>query len=360
MTTAHHRPGLRHLAHRGWTRRGPWAWSMWPLSIVFGLLSGLRRWLYQNDWLKSERVDALVVTVGNVLVGGVGKTPIVIALAQHLRQQGWIVGVVSRGYGRADDDCREVQANSEPAALGDEPVLIHRRTGVPVFVAPHRADAARALLAAYPNTNIILCDDGLQHYGLRRDIAICVFDDRGIGNGLLLPAGPLRERWPRAVDLVLHTGTQPAFEGFRASRTLATHALRADGTLVALSAVNQPDALPVRAVAAVAQPEQFFSMLRSVGVTLADTVGLPDHDGFDNWDPHADSGFTVLCTEKDAYKLWRRNPEALAVPLQLSIEPRFFRALDELLQQRAQAKLSSHHGHTTSRTVGLPGHKGPA
>ncbi len=360
MTTAHHRPGPRHLAHRGWTRRGLWAWSMWPISIAFGLLTGLRRWLYQNDWLKSEQVDALVVIVGNVLVGGVGKTPIVIALAQHLRQLGWIVGVVSRGYGRTGDDCREVQADSAPAALGDEPVLIHRRAGVPVFVAPRRADAARALLATYPSTNIILCDDGLQHYGLRRDVEICVFDDRGIGNGWLLPAGPLREPWPRAVDLVLHTGTQPAFEGFRASRTLADHALRVDGSHVALAALKHPDALPLRAVAAVARPEQFFAMLRSVGLHVAEAVGLPDHDSFHRWDPLADRGFTVLCTEKDALKLWRRNPEALAVPLQLNVEPGFFRALDELLQQRLQAKLSSRHGHTTSRTAGLPGHQGPA
>jgi tetraacyldisaccharide 4'-kinase len=360
MTTAHHRPGLRHLAHRGWTKRGLWAWSMWPLSIVFGLLSGLRRWLYQNGWLKSEQVDALVVIVGNVMVGGVGKTPIVIALAQHLRQQGWIVGVVSRGYGRAGGDCREVQAGSAPAALGDEPVLIHRRAGVPVFVAPRRADAARALLTTYPGTNIILCDDGLQHYGLQRDVEICVFDDRGIGNGWLLPAGPLRERWPRAVDLVLHTGTQPAFEGFRARRTLADHAMRVDGSQVALAALQHPDALPLRAVAAVARPEQFFAMLRSVGLHVAEAMGLPDHDSFQSWNPQADRGFTVLCTEKDAIKLWRRNPEALAVPMQLEVEPGFFRALDELLRQRLQAKLSSHHGHTTSRTAGLPGHQGPA
>ncbi len=348
MAGAHHQPGPRDLARRGWTRRGLWAWSMWPLSGIYELLSALRRWLYQSGWLKRQQVDALVVIVGNVLVGGVGKTPIVIALAQHLRQQGWNVGVVSRGYGRSGHDCREVLMDSPPGALGDEPVLIRRRAAVPVFVAPHRADAARALLAAYPGTQVILCDDGLQHYALQRDIEICVFDDRGIGNGWLLPAGPLRERWPRAVDLVLHTGLRPAFDGFTATRALANHALRADGSQVALATLNRSPAKPLRAVAAIAQPEQFFAMLRDAGLVLTDTVGLADHDSFENWNPQDDQGFAVLCTEKDAVKLWRHNPDALAVPLQVTPEAGFLSALDDLIRKRLQAKLSSRHGHTTS------------
>lgn len=348
MVRASHQPTLHDLARRGWSKRGLWALSMWPLACLYGLLSGLRRWLYQSDWLMRQRVDALVVIVGNVLAGGVGKTPVVIALAQHLRRQGWTVGVISRGYGRTGHDCREVQLDSTPGAVGDEPVLIRRRASVPVFVAPRRADAAQALLAAYPGTQVILCDDGLQHYGLQRDIEICVFDDRGVGNGYLLPAGPLRERWPRSVDLILHTGPQPAFKGFTAPRTLASHALRADGSQVALATLNEPGARPLLAVAAIAQPEEFFAMLRAAGLALTETVGLPDHDSFDHWDPRVDQGLSVLCTEKDAIKLWRHNPDSLAVPLQVTPEPGFLSALEELMRQRLQSKLSSRHGHTTS------------
>lgn len=348
MARANHQSALHKLARNGWARRGLWAWSMWPVSFVFGILSGLRRWLYQSNWLTREQVDAIVVIVGNVVAGGVGKTPIVIELAKHLQTQGWNAGVVSRGYGRTTKDCREVAAQGHPDEFGDEPLLIRRTVHVPVFVAPRRADAARALLAAYPATQVILCDDGLQHYGLQRDIEICVFDDRGVGNGWLLPAGPLREPWPRAVDLVLHTGEHPAFKGFTAPRTLATHAVRADGSRLALATLMRPGAKPLRAVAAIAQPENFFAMLRGVGLELAETLPLPDHSRLDSWPSLADPRFTLLCTEKDAVKLWRHDPEALAVPLQVAIEPGFLNALDELLRARQSAKLSSTHGHTTS------------
>ncbi|MDP2371173.1 tetraacyldisaccharide 4'-kinase [Rhodoferax sp.] len=348
MARAPHQSTLHARVLRGWTHRGLWAWSMWPLSLLYGLLARLRRWVYRSGWATQHRVDALVVIVGNVVAGGVGKTPIVIALAQHLRTQGWTIGVVSRGYGRATADCREVRTDGHADEFGDEPLLIRRSTGVPVFVASRRADAARALLAAYPSTQVILSDDGLQHHGLQRDIEICVFDDRGVGNGCLLPAGPLREPWPRPVDLVLHSGSRPAFAGFTAPRTLVGHAVRADGSQVALATLAGPGAKPLRAVAAIAQPEKFFAMLRSAGLVLAESVALPDHASFDDWDPPHDAHFTLLCTEKDAVKLWRRNPEALAVPLQVDIEPAFLSALERLLRARLPAKLSSLHGHTTT------------
>jgi tetraacyldisaccharide 4'-kinase len=153
----------------------------------------VRRGLYRVGIFKSERVPAAVVVVGNVLAGGVGKTPVVMALVRHFQSKGMAVGVVSRGYGRNTQGCREVTATSTPADMGDEPVLIKRRTGAAVFVASSRVDAARALLAQYPKTQVIVGDDGLQHYALQRDVEICVFDDRGVGNGFMLPAGPLRE-----------------------------------------------------------------------------------------------------------------------------------------------------------------------
>ncbi|MFZ3118761.1 MAG: tetraacyldisaccharide 4'-kinase, partial [Variovorax sp.] len=184
---------------------------------------------------------------------------------------------------------------------------------------------------------LIVSDDGLQHLALARDVEICVFDDRGIGNGWLLPAGPLREAWPRACDLVLHTGSRPAFAGFTARRSLADSAMSSQGATVPLAELV---GRPLIAVAGIARPESFFQMLRDKGLTPTRCIALPDHHGFDDWAPVAAGDGTVLCTEKDALKLWRRQPDALAVPLRFEPVPAFLAALD--------AKLSSLDGHQAS------------
>ena len=252
-----------------------------------------------------------------------------------------VPGVVSRGYGRATQDCREVQPESGAHEVGDEPLLIARATGAPVFVAGQRAEAARQLLTRYPDTAVILCDDGLQHRALARDIEICLFDDRGTGNGFLLPAGPLREPWPRAVDFVLHTGDQPAFAGWRASRRLAGDAVQAHGQRVPLAELAGK---PLAALAGIAQPEAFFAMLRAAGLTLQQTLALPDHYDFDSTLRSVDAGCSLICTEKDAVKLWRLRPQAWAVPLHIAFDPAFLEAFDRLLD----AKLSSPHGPQTA------------
>ncbi|WP_076997100.1 tetraacyldisaccharide 4'-kinase [Variovorax sp. KK3] len=319
---------------QAWLGRGATARSLWPLSLLFGALAATRRALYRSGILRTEHVGVPVIVVGNVIAGGSGKTPVVMAVVRHLQARGLRVGVISRGYGRATDDCREVLDDSDPRDVGDEPALIHRATEAPVFVARRRVEAARALLARHPDIRCIVSDDGLQHMAMARDVEICVFDDRGTGNGWLLPAGPLREPWPRACDLVLHTGARPAFEGFTARRALADHAVRSDGTAVPLTELT---GRPLVAVAAIAKPEAFFQMLRELGLHVQQCIALPDHDDFDRWQPPARQGHTVLCTEKDAAKLWRHAPDALAVPLLFEPEPAFFRALD--------AKLSSTDGH---------------
>ncbi|MBA3593139.1 MAG: tetraacyldisaccharide 4'-kinase [Polaromonas sp.] len=340
---------------RAWAQRGPLACLLWPVALLFGALGALRRSLYRARLLRSEKMPVPVVVVGNVVAGGAGKTPTVIALVQHLQAAGIHAGVVSRGYGRSSEGCLEVLPDTPPALSGDEPALIRRATGAPVFVAARRADAARALLLAHPTTQLIVCDDGLQHYALQRDIEIAVFDERGAGNGWLLPAGPLREPWPerlqrgagpdgRGIDLVLHTGATPAFEGFQSTRRLADHALRADGSRVPLGSLAGTALI---ALAGIAKPQAFFDMLQARGLVLAETRPLPDHYGFDSYPRKTDEDYTLICTEKDATKLFLREAEALAVPLVFEPEPAFFAAFDALLASRF-SPLPSSHGHQTA------------
>ncbi|WPB58222.1 tetraacyldisaccharide 4'-kinase [Xylophilus sp. GOD-11R] len=330
------RPGPAQRLQAGWQRRGVGARLLWPVSLVYRFIWSLRLGLYRFGVLRTERLPVPVVVVGNVIAGGAGKTPTVIALVEHLASRGIAVGVVSRGYGRTppENDGEhglEVEDGSDPRAVGDEPLLIRRRTGVPVFVGRRRAATARRLLAAHPQTRLLVCDDGLQHLALARDVEVCVFDDRGIGNGWLLPAGPLREPWPRAVDLVLHTGLSPAFAGFRGQRRLADLARRSDGATVALASLGSQR---LAAVAGIAQPEAFFEMLRARGLVLEETHALPDHADFASGLPPIAADTIVLCTEKDAAKLWRHRPDALAVPLRFELPADFTARFDRLVDAR--------------------------
>ena len=324
-----------------WLQRGPLAWGLRPLAFVYGALMVVRRMAYAKGLFKTRRVPALVIVVGNVVAGGAGKTPVTIALAKHLLAKGFRVGVISRGHGRQTRDVRAVVHGSQALDVGDEPLLIHQATGVPVWVARARADAALGLLQAHPDVQILICDDGLQHLALARDIEICVMDERGIGNGWLLPAGPLREPWPRPVDWVLITsptgsGAGPV-KGYRATRQLADYALSADGRHVPLSSLKNQ---PLHAVAGLARPEAFFEMLRQSGLTLVNTTALPDHHDYQDWPAttsggktNPETGGTWLCTEKDAAKLWPHEHGALAVPLVITPETGFWTALDTRIKQ---------------------------
>lgn len=321
---------------RAWERRGPLAMLLWPLSQVYRLLSLLHRSSFRLGLARAERLPVPVLVVGNVVAGGAGKTPVVLAVLEHLRARGIRAGVIARGYGRIAPDCREVQPGSDPRDVGDEPLLLRRRADVPVFVASRRAEAGRALLAAHPATRLLVCDDGLQHRALARDIELCVFDARGTGNGWLLPAGPLREPWPRPVDLVLAHGAPPGIGGFRIDRRLAHEAVRADGARMPLADLRRE---PVVALAGIARPDAFFAMLREQGLQLAGAIALPDHAPLAAAPPGTE-GRTLVCTEKDAVKLWRHRPDAWAIPLEAVPEPAFWPALDRLVD----ARLSSAHG----------------
>lgn len=334
------------------------ALALWPISAVFGALVWIRQALYKLGVFTQHVLPVPVLVVGNVLVGGVGKTPIVIALVQHLTQQGWRVGVLSRGYGRLpksdknQPDIHPVLADSAAQDVGDEPLLIARTCHVPVWVGSNRAAAGLALLKQHPDVDVLVCDDGLQHWPLARDLELCVFDERGVGNGCLLPAGPLREPWPRnawrhpvtrrdvPMWLVQTSGQTPP-GAFAARRALATFARQADGTQRSLQSWGNT---PVQALAGIAKPEVFFDMLRAQGLQLAHTQALPDHADVRGLTLNPAWG-DMLCTEKDAVKLWAQHPQAWAVPLLTELPSALLQAIDTALQSTKNPKLSSPHGH---------------
>lgn len=322
---------------RIWQTRNTAARLLRPLSVLYGRVAARQR--QRSLEFAHAPLPVPVLVVGNVVAGGAGKTPATMAIVRHFQTLGVAVGVVSRGYGRSPQApaCLAVTADTDAGMAGDEPVLIHLRTGAPVVVCADRTRAARELLALFPATRLILCDDGLQHYALPRDGEICIIDERGIGNGWLLPAGPLREPWPRKTDLVLESAAPvspvpyPAGQAvYRAQRSLHTHAVRGDQQQHALDAWVQAGQ-PVIAVAGIAQPERFFHMLEATGLVLAARHALPDHASHDAYSALARTyqgmALPVLCTEKDAVKLWDCMPQAWAVPLLLEPERAFFAAL---------------------------------
>jgi len=332
-----------------WQTRGLVSTLLWPLSLVYGAVTAIHRQLYRTGLRSVTRVGVPVVVVGNVTAGGGGKTPTVMEITSHLRGRGLRVGVVSRGYGRRSTDCLEVQPDSTADVCGDEPLLLRRTVEVPVFVCANRARAVQALLMRHPETQVIVCDDGLQHYGLYRDVEVCVIDAEGFGNKRLLPAGPLRQHWPPALvrqagqdatrTLLLHTAGAAWPGRFSAHRRLAPHLMNAHGTTRTMLALAE-GSQPIVAIAAIAKPEAFFAMLRLQGLVLAHTLALPDHDDFSQFARHASAfpaGAVLICTQKDAAKLWPHCPQALAAVLEQRSEPAFFQALDALLQARPAA-----------------------
>ncbi len=345
-------------------RRGALATLLRPAAWLYGWLARRRRAAYLSDTTLVTRLPVPVIVVGNVIAGGAGKTPVAMAVIRHLQSRGLRPGLVSRGYGRQGQAVLLLPDDPDPALHGDEPSLIRQATGVPVCVGADRAEAARHLLARHPRTDVLVCDDGLQHYALGRDVAIAVFDDRGTGNGWLLPAGPLREPWPpRVIDhlsphLLLHQihGQAPArplpatpgIPVFRARRRLGDALRWADGRSTALAELRGE---PLILIAGIARPEVFFDMARERGLRPSRQIALPDHaDAHQLDEALSDVAGEVLCTEKDAVKLfpwWRALPQPRrehlrigAVPLVTDIDAGFFEALD--------SALSSAHGHQTA------------
>ncbi len=289
--------------------RGPLAVALLPLSGLFIVLTAIRHALYRNGVLRAQRLDVAAVVVGNLIAGGAGKTPTTLALLALLRRHGWRPGVVSRGHGRSTTGIVRVEADTPATQCGDEPLLLRLRGGVPVFVGEDRVAAARALRQAHPETDIVVCDDGLQHLRLARDAQVLVFDERGVGNGWRLPAGPLRDPLPARVpprSLVLYNAAAPStpLPGHLARRSLAG-AVSLDGwwrgEAPAAATLETLRGRPVLAAAGLAQPGRFFTMLREQGLSIVEHP-LPDHHAYA--DLHWPDGTTdVVLTEKDAVKI---------------------------------------------------------
>ncbi len=365
-----------------------------PLSWGYAALAGLHRALFRLGLRPVQRAPVPLLVVGNLVAGGAGKTPAVLALVGLLRQQGWTPGVISRGHGRRGRAVQAVSRHSPAADVGDEPLLIHLRTGAPVVVGADRAAAARALCAAHPAVDILLADDGLQHHALHHDMAVLVFDERGAGNGLRLPAGPLRQALPLRVPphtLVLYSAGRPStpLPGLTGARRLggvlplavwwagqatgATGAAASTGEAGAAGAgeaagaagaassagkcgvsgaadAAQTTAAPntgwpalqgrrLLAAAGLARPEPFFAMLQAQGL-LIDRLPLADHHTF-NPLPWPAGTAEVIVTEKDAVKL---PPTAVGTTrvwvatLDFQPEPAFAEALRTLC-----APFKNHH-----------------
>ena len=313
-----------------WRNRNAITYLLWPFEVIYLIALYLWQVAIRLGFIQQHRVNATVIVVGNVVVGGGGKTPLTIALVQRLVSQGFQVGVVSRGYGRTETSLQIVNAQSSASVVGDEPLMIFQKCNVPVVVSAQRVTAARQLLHQFPSVNVLVCDDGLQHIELQRDIEICVLDATGLGNGHLLPAGPLREPWPRQVDLLLHTHQRTFPEGFESRRELSSFALTSEGQQVPLADLKLT---PVEVVSGIAKPEAFLAMLVQKQFQIRHSTALPDHDNFQTWQP-SHPELPLLCTEKDAVKLWARFPHALAIPLVFEPETAFWKTFDQLFQSR--------------------------
>ncbi len=325
---------------RIWAGRGAASSALLPLSWAFGAISAARRELHRRSLLATHHLPVRVVVVGNLLVGGAGKTPAVIAIVGLLRRHGWTPGIVSRGYGRAEDSVREVGPATSAQTVGDEPLVLARRSGVPVFVGGDRVAAGHALLHAHPSIDVIVSDDGLQHLGLDRDVEVLLFDERGIGNGRLLPAGALRECLPHKASphrLVLYNAAAPTtpMAGFIGERSLAgVVALDAwwHGAAPTRGALAALHGKSVVAAAGLARPARFFAMLREHGLVVAE-LPLPDHYDFRTL-PWPINASDVVITEKDAVKIGagrRFGTRVWVAALDFRPEPAFDDALLALL-----------------------------
>ena len=353
-------------AHSAWNPRSyvrrAASLALRPLAMAFGASAAFRRRRATDG---AERMPVPVVVVGNITVGGSGKTPLVIALVEALRAEGYHPGVLSRGYGGRDVRSKAavagVDAMAEDAAdrFGDEPVLIARRTGLPVFVGKRRPDVARALLAAHPDVDVLVSDDGLQHYALARNFEIAVFDARGAGNRALLPAGPLREPLSRLleVDAIVLNGPETTLPPLPGGAVPPKPPFRmtlepSDAYRVNDPAMTRPlsgfRGRRLTAAAGMGNPQRFFAMLRTAGLSFH-RMPLDDHHAYRSNPFERRNSEAVLMTEKDAVKCARFDEARMwAVPVTARIEPALVAAVLGHVGGRKAARMRRLLRHSTT------------
>ncbi|GEA13266.1 tetraacyldisaccharide 4'-kinase [Alteromonas sp. KUL49] len=320
---------------RAWYRGHVGFYLVAPLTLLFYLLSTLRRKLYKAGVLKSTSCSAKVIVVGNISVGGNGKTPVVLALASYYQNKGLDVGILSRGYGgKSPSYPKEVTLATPASEVGDEPKLLKSRANVTVVVDPVRARGAE-FLASELGCDIIICDDGMQHYALQRDVEIVVMDERRLGSGLLLPMGPLREgRWRLdTVDAIIHN-TSSVFEEI-SPRTKEFGMVLEGNEFVSVACPERVKSVDsfvggtLSAIAGIGYPQRFFDTLKSMGLTIKQAIPFVDHHSFEPSD--IPSG-TVLMTEKDAVKVTDfAHEDCWYLPVTATIAPEFYEHIDNLL-----------------------------
>lgn len=322
-------------------RPTPALWLLLPANLLFVLLSALRRAAFRRGWRESVRLPVPVVVIGNLIVGGAGKTPLALWLAGELQRRGRHPGIVSRGHGRKDGAVRPVRAQDVASEVGDEPLLLARRSGVPVWVGSDRVAAGRALLKEHPQVDVLIADDGLQHYRLARDAEVVVFDRRGIGNGWRLPVGPLREPLAR-----LRHATAIVFNGEECAPLPLPDALpqfrmrlvpgvfrRLDDPAVTCSAADLK-ARELHAVAGIGNPDRFFSTLDALGLRFTHHP-FPDHHDYRAADLDFGPGIVLLMTEKDAVKCGGLTAHETWV---LPVEAEVPAALAEILMEKINGR----------------------
>lgn len=287
----------------------PALWFLLPVHALFVLLSGMRRLAYRLRLFRPQRLKVPVVVVGNLVVGGTGKTPLVLWLAQELQRRGRSPALISRGYGGSARKPQAVRPDSAASEVGDEALMLARHSALPVWVGADRVAAGRALLAEHPAVDVLISDDGLQHYRLARSVEVVVFDDRGVGNGWRLPLGPLREpvsRLEGIAALVINgkageAGCLPFTEGPCFSMHLAPGRLYRLGDPGQTASLADLQGRPVHALAGIGHPERFFRSLRQAGLSFV-AHPFPDHHPYTAADLDFGPGSVLLMTEKDAVK----------------------------------------------------------